>query len=1333
MLRGLLAVRSRASARLRGVAIALGAIVVFLVVVPAIFPHTAPAGLVLQGVEFGAISGLLAIGLVLTYRSTRIINFSYGAMGGLSGTFGVMLDLGKHWNWFLAMGAGLVAGGLLGALVDIFVIRRFFNAPRLILTVATIGLAQILGGVQLLIPSWLGGPPIVGGVTTPLSGPHIQVHPVIFNGNDLLVACVVPVVLATLGWFLLRTDAGVAVRSVSDNADRAMLLGIPVRRLSTLVWVIAGGLSALTILVSAPSQGLTLTAGAGPTLLLLPLAAAVVARMESLPVAFGAGVGIGVIDQIVQFNVSQESVTTVVNFAVVLVALLLQRKRSSRAEDADGSWLSTGVLKPIPDALRRLPEVVAGRAVLGAFVIVALLVAPYVFGVGATLEFTFALTFGMVALSLVVLSGWTGSVSLGQFAFAGVGGVIAGDLVSKYNVDLFVSIAVAGVAGVVLAIPIGYAGLRIRGEFLAVITMALAVMMDGFFFNPTNFEHQLPASIMRPVLWKRFDLGSVRANYFLCLGILAAMVVFVMGLRRARAGRVFLATRDNPRAAQAMAVPKVRVKLVGFVLAGCIAGIAGALFAFTLSAVGSHTFDPSLSVLVFAMAVIGGLGSISGALMGVALIEILSHAFPGYYFIITGAGLLWILAALPGGLGEGVQRIRDRLLRIVARRRGLLVPSLVADRRDVSTEHAPHEETLIAGALGGDAPATPEEVVAEATSVVSSVSADAPDARGEPMVRCRGVEISYGPVQVLFGVDLDVWRGEVVALLGTNGAGKSTLLKGACGLLKVASGGEIEFEGTRITGAAPDTMARRGISLMPGGRGVFPTLTVEENLRLGTWLWRKDRRRVSQARREALELFPALERRLTQMAGDLSGGEQQMLSLAMALMVTPRLLMIDELSLGLAPTVVSQLLDVVRMLRESGITIVIVEQSVNVALELAERAVFLEKGEVRFSGPTAELLSRPDILRSVFLAGAGALADETPGAGAPTPTPVPAARVPTTAASSDGAFSHGAIPAGAIPAGAPPRHLPGAPGAHSNGSGDDARAATGISFVDGRSEVTGDTDVRRAPGADAPIVLECHDVVKTFGGIRAVNGVSLALRDGEILGLIGHNGAGKTTLFDLVSGFLELDGGRIVLGDMDIGAWPAHMRAVAGIGRTFQEARLFPSLTVSETIAVALERHLESKDLVAAGLRLPASLDSEADVAEKVEVLVDAMGLAAFREKLVGELSTGTRRIVELACVLAQDPAVVLLDEPSGGVAQRETEALGPLLRRVQAHSGCSLLVIEHDMPLLSGLCDRMIALELGEVIATGTPAEVLEHDAVIRSYLGTDSTAIERSGARSL
>ncbi len=163
---------------------------------------------------------------------------------------------------------------------------------------------------------------------------------------------------------------------------------------------------------------------------------------------------------------------------------------------------------------------------------------------------------------------------------------------------------------------------------------------------------------------------------------------------------------------------------------------------------------------------------------------------------------------------------------------------------------------------------------------------------------------------------------------------------------------------------------------------------------------------------------------------------------------------------------------------------------------------------------------------------------------------------------------------------------------------------------------------------------------------------------------------------------------------------------------------------------MARERKMLNRSMVASALGQPISVDSEIDTAEKVDLLIELMGLGAFREKLTGELSTGTRRIVELACLMASDPDVIVLDEPSGGVAQRETEALGPLLQRLQAFTGTSILVIEHDMPLLTSICDEMYALELGGVIARGTPAEVLEHPQVIASYLGTDATAINRSGA---
>ena len=521
----------------------------------------------------------------------------------------------------------------------------------------------------------------------------------------------------------------------------------------------------------------------------------------------------------------------------------------------------------------------------------------------------------------------------------------------------------------------------------------------------------------------------------------------------------------------------------------------------------------------------------------------------------------------------------------------------------------------------------------------------------------RGIDVHYDNVQVLFGVDFEVDEGEIVALMGTNGAGKSTLLKAIAGLVQ-PSGGAIVFDGRDMTHTPPDEIAQRGVAVVPGGQGVFTQLSVADNLRLAGWTRRGRPEEVRAATEEVLDLFPALRERLDEPAGNLSGGQQQMLTLGMAFIARPRLLMIDELSLGLAPSVVSRLLEVVRKLRDEGTTVILVEQSVNVALTVADRAYFMEKGEIRFEGPTAELLERPDLLRSVFL---------------------------RTAAAEVGAEE------------------------------DEARAHSGL--------------------REGPPVLEVRDVTRSFGGVRALDGVSFDLRPGEILGFIGPNGAGKTTLFDVISGFTPADRGSVRLlsgGEMvELRDKPTHLRSWLGLGRSFQDGRLFPGLTVHEAIAVALEQHVEVRDPVAAALHLPSVVDSEDAVADRVDELIELLALGAYRDKFVRELSTGTRRVVDLACVLAQGPTVLLLDEPSSGIAQREAEALAPMLRRVRDELGASLLVIEHDLPLLSSIADRLIALDLGRVVAEGTPAEVVEHPAVVASYLGTDEAAITRSGAR--
>ncbi|MEY2436492.1 MAG: hypothetical protein QOF97_1328 [Acidimicrobiaceae bacterium] len=541
-------------------------------------------------------------------------------------------------------------------------------------------------------------------------------------------------------------------------------------------------------------------------------------------------------------------------------------------------------------------------------------------------------------------------------------------------------------------------------------------------------------------------------------------------------------------------------------------------------------------------------------------------------------------------------------------------------------------------------------------------AADVGPAADGPVLVCRGVDVSYDKVQVLFGVDLEVERNEIVALLGTNGAGKSTLLKAISGLVEPKAG-QIWFDGRDITNDDAVTTSKLGIIQVPGGKAVFPTLTVDEHFKAGTWLYaREDPAEVKARIDKVLELFPRLRERWGQMAGNMSGGEQQQLALGMAFVAKPKLLIIDELSLGLAPTIVEQLLGIVREIHAQGCTIILVEQSVNVALTVASRAYFMEKGEVRFSGPTEELLTRGDILRSVFLQGAGSV---------------------------DGK-SNGAKPAKAGPA---------------------------VSATESRAVEKG------------PAVLEVSGLTKRFGGIVAVRDVTFTLHRGEILGLIGPNGAGKTTIFDILSGLLPADGGRIRFQDQDITRWGPDRRAAVGLGRSFQDARIFPTLTVAENIAIGLERHLEERDHLAALLNLPAVQQQEEDVAFTVDDLIELMNLGAYRDKFVSELSTGSRRIVDLSMAIAHDPTVLLLDEPSSGIAQRETEALGPLLKRIQNEAGCALLIIEHDMPLIRSISDEIIALDLGAVLTQGPPDEVLTDPRVVSSYLGGDLAVINRSG----
>jgi ABC-type branched-subunit amino acid transport system ATPase component len=239
-----------------------------------------------------------------------------------------------------------------------------------------------------------------------------------------------------------------------------------------------------------------------------------------------------------------------------------------------------------------------------------------------------------------------------------------------------------------------------------------------------------------------------------------------------------------------------------------------------------------------------------------------------------------------------------------------------------------------------------------------------------PVLQVRNLDAGYGPLQVLFDVEFEVKRGEVVALLGTNGAGKSTLLKTIAGLI-MPDRGVVRYNGRTVTLVSPEVRVAAGMVQVPGGEAVFPTLSVGENLDIWCELI-SDPSARDEARQRVFRVFPTIEERLDQRAGSMSGGQQQMLALSKALLLQPDLLLIDELSLGLAPVVVQELLSVVERLKAEGLTMVIVEQSVNVALAVADRAIYMERGQVKFAGPARELLDHEELLHAVFLSGTGA-------------------------------------------------------------------------------------------------------------------------------------------------------------------------------------------------------------------------------------------------------------------------------------------------------------------------------------------------------------------------
>ena len=920
-----------------------------------------PGPVLVLGAITGMTYGILAVGLVLVYRSNRLINFAHGEIGAFAAALLGLAVTRWSFPYWVAFPIALAIAGGVGAISEVVVVRRLRNVPAVMSIVATLGLAQFLLLFSLVVNAQASAGRLF---PQPAFLPEFEIGALRVTRAYSAMLFATPVLVAGLVWFLRKSRFGLAIRAAAANPDAARMAGVFAGRMSTLAWAIAGAVSAFTAILVLPTRGFANAQFLGPGLLLRALAAAVIARMQSLPLALAAGLGVGIVEQVLLWNYPRGGLVEAVLFAGLLAALVLQPRRMSTRDDEKGSWASVQPGPPLPERLRQLwPVRNLGWITTGIVAAIAI-VLPVVTTNASAVTLVVIMGFAVVGLSVGVVTGLGGQLSLGQFALAGVGAVMSA-VVTRGTGNYFLGFVAAGVGAAAVSFVIGLPALRIRGLMLAVSTLGFALAAQSWLFQQTwMFGEGLDPG--RPIIGDAvFDTG--KKYYLFALLPLAAALLLARNIWVSGIGRRLRAIRDNEAGARAFTVPATVVKLQGFVLAGFLAGIGGALYGHALSRLSPTAFPIGASIDTAALTVLGGIGVLAGPLIGAFYIIGVPEFVPLDNAGLAATALGWLVLILyfPGGIAKMLQPARDKVVDFLARRSGVDPVTARVDDADV-----------------------PE------------------------------------------GVD------------------------------------------------------------------------------------------------------------------------------------TPASLVI-------------------------------------------ERAI-----------PTA--------------------------------------------------------------------------------------------VVQG----------------DAPL-LEVVGVSRRFGGVTAVDDVSFSVQPGEVVGLIGPNGAGKTTLFELVGGFTRTDSGEVRFAGEDISRLTPEARGRRGLIRSFQDAALFPTMTVIETLMLALERSAPTKVL-------PALLGQSAPDRRKearARELVGVMGLHGFRNKQIRELSTGTRRITELACLVALEPTLLLLDEPASGIAQRETEALAGVLLRIKEALDATLVVIEHDIPMIMRLSDRVLAMESGRLIADGTPETVRNDPLVVESYLGGDVRAIERSG----
>ena len=667
---------------------------VLMLTVVEVFPHRMPWGIYLgNGVVFGAWAALISVGLVLVFRSSRIINFAAVQIGVTPGVlffecvhnhwFARLLTLNFHgshfaaWSrtaeYWLAAILTIALAALLAAGTYLFVVRRLAGAPALVGTVATIAVSSLLFAFQFeLIKHLPGKSQALAGIASPPQDVNVRMGGTSFNLGAFLTLGTL-LVLPAIELYLRRSRVGTGVRAAADNPDRAATLGVNSAVVTTIVWAIAGAVSGLAALLTVMTVGpgaLGSTAGLVPTLVAL-----VLAGMVGLRIGFFAGVGTGVLSAGLLWSFQGTNLVTPILLAGIVVVLLVRRPSRSRVGDDEVVWQAAREIRPVPPELRGHPDVRRMRLWTVASVAAVIALYPFISPVGAIGAATTVAVMAMVGLSLLVLSGWAGLISLGQFAFAAIGGWVVAVLSGGHHISALIALPLAAVAGAVAAFIVGLPALRIRGIYLAVLTLTFAASITTLLLQPNYGGRALPQVVPRPSL---FGLATTdaRAYYFVCVVFLLLAVAAVSGIRRSRTGRALVASRENERYAEIFGVRLVAARLQAFAVSGAIAAVAGGLFAYEQQTVNVGNFGPAVSLTVLLTVIVGGMGSIAGPVLGAVLVGVLIQFGNTPSIFGLPVAVLTVLLAMPGGLSQFVYAGRDVLLRRIAYRSRIIVPSL---------------------------------------------------------------------------------------------------------------------------------------------------------------------------------------------------------------------------------------------------------------------------------------------------------------------------------------------------------------------------------------------------------------------------------------------------------------------------------------------------------------------------------------------------------------------------------------------------------------------------------------------------------------------------------